>query len=90
MNVVYLRPSFSNLMGLIQKSGKKKQKNTLTCSMFQCIAGLSMAPSISKGMLLYGYKPMKHSMGWITRLTSALLLNLNLGKISIITPCKNY
>ena len=63
MNVVCLRPNFPNLMGLIQKSGKKKQKNTLTCSMSWCITGLSMAPSISKGMLLNGYKPMKHSMG---------------------------
>ena len=58
--------------------------------MSQCIAGLSMAPFISKGMLLYGYKPTKHSMGWITGWIFALLLNLNLGKIYIITPCKNY
>ena len=54
------------------------------------IARLSMVPYISKGMLPYGYKPMRHSMGWITGLISALLLNLNLEKISIITPCKNY
>ena len=53
--------------------------------MFQCIARLSMAPFISKGMLLYGYKLMKHSMGWITGLNSVLLLSLNLGKISITT-----
>ena len=90
MNAACLRPSFPNLMGLIQKSGKKKQKNTLTCSMFQCIAGLSMAPFISKGMLLYGYKLMKHNMGWITGLNSVLLLNLNLEKISITTLCRNY